>query len=191
MTKQRMEAFSDGVLAIIITVMVLKIQIPKESTISAFKELLPIFIVYILSYIYIGIYWLNHHYLVSAVQQVTSRHLWMNLHWLFWMSLIPMSTEWGGNYPHDLAPAIFYGVILLMSAISYFILETTILKENPKVPVNHHLKTVWSMVLYMSGIGCAFWYPLVSYVIYMGILFMWFIPEKHKALRGKERIKVK
>ena len=132
MPKNRMEAFSDGVLAIIITIMVLELHIPDGATFDAIKSIIPTFIAYILSYLYVGIYWNNHHHLVSTLSKVSGKILWFNLHWLFWMSLLPMATKWLGAYPFRTAPTFVYGFILFMCAISYYLLQIEVLKQHKK-----------------------------------------------------------
>ena len=121
MTKNRMEAFSDGVLAIVITIMVLKLEVPNRIELQALTDTLPTLIAYVLSFVYVGIYWANHHHLISAVQSVNGKLLWINLHWIFWMSLIPFGTEWIGYHPDAFAPVFVYGMILLFCTLSYYI----------------------------------------------------------------------
>ena len=130
MSKGRMEAFSDGVLAIVITIMVLKLNAPESLTLDAVKEVFPTFLAYILSFIYVGIYWANHHHLINMTDSVSGRLLWKNLHWIFWMSLIPMATEWMGLNPYESLPALFYGMILFMCAVSYNIVQSEVIKIN-------------------------------------------------------------
>ena len=132
MSRGRMEAFSDGVLAIVITIMVLKLNAPKDLTLDAVKEVFPTFLAYILSFIYVGIYWANHHHLINMTDSVSGRLLWKNLHWIFWMSLIPMATEWMGLNPYKSLPALFYGIILFMCAVSYNIVQAEVIKINGK-----------------------------------------------------------
>lgn len=130
MSKGRMEAFSDGVLAIVITIMVLKLNAPESLTLDAVKEVFPTFLAYILSFIYVGIYWAEHHHLINMTDSVSGRLLWKNLHWIFWMSLIPMATEWMGLNPYESLPALFYGMILFMCAVSYNIVQSEVIKIN-------------------------------------------------------------
>ncbi len=182
MTRGRMEAFSDGVLAIIITIMVLKLNAPKEISLEALKELIPIFASYIVSYIYIGIYWGNHHHLVSAVNSVSSSILWRNLHWLFWMSLLPFATEWTGIDPFASLPAFMYGFILLMCAISYHLLQAAIIKQKGpdsciQKSIGNDLKGKISIFSYALGACMSFVHPFIGYILYMAIAALWFIPD--------------
>src|SRR6201996_5212506 len=132
MNKSRLEAFSDGVLAIIITIMVLELKVPHESTLTSLQELLPVFISYLISFIYVGIYWNNHHHMLSTIKEVNGTILWANLHLLFWLSLVPFATSWMGENHFAAAPMALYGFILLMAAVAYFILQNTLIKQQGK-----------------------------------------------------------
>ena len=157
MSRGRMEAFSDGVLAIVITIMVLKLNAPKDLTLDAVKEVFPTFLAYILSFIYVGIYWANHHHLINMTDSVSGRLLWKNLHWIFWMSLIPMATEWMGLNPYKSLPALFYGIILFMCAVSYNIVQAEVIKINGKDSqifrnIGNDLKGKLSIIAYAAAI---------------------------------------
>jgi uncharacterized membrane protein len=161
MGKGRLEAFSDGVLAIIITIMVLEMKVPHGETLEALLPLLPVFLSYVLSFIYVGIYWNNHHHMLQAGQQVSGAMLWANLHLLFWLSLIPFVTGWMGENSFAAAPTALYGVVLLMAAIAYWLLQRTIMRaQGPdsllQTAVGSDLKGKISPVLYVITIPSAF-----------------------------------
>lgn len=182
MSRNRMEAFSDGVLAIIITIMVLKLKTPESMELSALKEIFPTFLAYILSYIYVGIYWTNHHHLVSVIDSVSGTLLWKNLHWIFWMSLIPTATEWMGLYPFEKFPTLFYGITLFMCAISYHILQSEVIKisgKNSKIAksIGKDIKGKTSIFAYAVAIVFSMCFPLISYLIYLVIALMWIVPD--------------
>lgn len=183
MHKGRLEAFSDGVIAIIITIMVLEFKVPHESNLSALIPLIPVFLSYVLSFIYVGIYWNNHHHLLQATNKIHGGILWANLHLLFWLSLIPFSTAWMGENHFSEGPAAVYGVILFMCAISYTILQ--------KVLVNHHgqdstlakalgqdLKGKISLGCYVVGITCSQMLPWASFALYTIVAMMWLVPDR-------------
>ncbi|CAM3682179.1 ferrochelatase [Flavobacterium saliperosum S13] len=177
MNKTRLEAFSDGVLAIIITIMVLELKVPEGMDFDALKPLFPKFFSYILSFIYVGIYWNNHHHMMHTVKQVTGGILWANLHLLFWLSLIPFVTAWIGENNFASFPMTMYGVILLMSAIAYFILQSQILKKHGpnsvlSKAIGSDLKGKISPILYIIGIICANFNPLISGLMYIAVALM-------------------
>ena len=183
MTKNRLEAFSDGVIAIIITIMVLGLQVPTGSELSTLQPLLPVFLSYILSFLYLGIYWNNHHHLLQTVNNVKGEILWANLHLLFWLSLIPFATAWMGENHFAQIPTAVYGFILLMSAIAYFILQTTIIKsqgENSllKKAIGRDLKGKASPILYVIAIISVFFHPKIAQSIYLVVALMWLLPDK-------------
>ena len=183
MTKNRMEAFSDGVLAIIITIMVLELKVPHGSDLSVLQPLLPILLSYILSFIYIGIYWNNHHHLLHTVTKVSGGILWANLHLLFWLSLFPFVTGWMGENHFAMLPTAAYGSILLMAAIAYFILQTSIIKQQGKdsilaTAVGKDIKGKISPILYLAAIAFVYLNPLISQTIYIAVALMWIIPDK-------------
>ena len=183
MNKNRLEAFSDGVLAIIITIMVLEFKVPEGIDCEALKPLLPKFLAYILSFIYIGIYWNNHHHLMHTVKRVNGSILWANLHLLFWLSLIPFVTAWNGENHFAPFPMMLYGIILLMNGIAYFILQTLIIKYNGKdsilaKAIGKDYKGKSSPVLYIIAVLFANYYPIISAIIYILVALIWLIPDK-------------
>lgn len=183
MNKNRLEAFSDGVLAIIITIMVLELKVPEETDFNSLKLLFPKFLSYILSFIYVGIYWNNHHHMMHTVKQVTGSILWANLHLLFWLSLVPFVTAWIGENNFAPFPMMMYGVILLMAAISYFLLQSLILKKHGpnsvlSKAIGNDFKGKISPILYIIGIISANFNPLFAGVMYILVALMWLIPDK-------------
>ena len=183
MKKGRIEAFSDGVLAIIITIMVLEIKVPHGSELSDLKPVIPVFLSYVLSFIYIGIYWNNHHHMMATVKKVTGDVLWANLHLLFWLSLIPFSTGWMGENHFGAMPLALYGLNLLMAALAYFILQTRIIKNHGKNSVlanaiGRDLKGKISPVLYTLGIAATWINPWISGSLYVAVALIWLIPDK-------------
>jgi uncharacterized membrane protein len=183
MKKTRLEAFSDGVLAIIITIMVLEIKVPHGEQFSDLKELIPVFLSYALSFIYIGIYWNNHHHMVSTVHKVTGGILWANLHLLFWLSLIPFATGWVGENHFGAAPMALYGVVLLMAGIAYYILQSLIIKNEGKdsllaKAIGKDMKGKVSPFLYLAAIVVSWVNPVISGIIYCIAAFIWLIPDK-------------
>jgi uncharacterized membrane protein len=184
MGKGRLEAFSDGVLAIIITIMVLEIKVPHGDILEDLKPLLPIFISYILSFIYIGIYWNNHHHLMQVVQKVSGAVLWSNIHLLFWLSLVPFATAWMGENHFSKWPVILYGFILMMAGVAYYILAhclTAIHDKNSTLAkaIGKDRKGIASVVLYVLGIVAAvFIHPWVGFSLYVVVAAIWFIPDR-------------
>lgn len=183
MNKNRLEAFSDGVLAIVITIMVLEFNIPEGDTIVDLKPLLPKVIGYILSFIYIGIYWNNHHHLMHTVKKINGVILWANLHLLFWLSLIPFTTAWAGESHFTSIPMMLYGIVLLCNAIAYFILQNIILKhhENDSLlakTIGKNYKGKISIVLYAVAIGFSLYNPIISGLLYTLVAFIWLVPDK-------------
>lgn len=183
MNKNRLEAFSDGVLAIIITIMVLEFTVPKGHTFEDIKPLLPKILGYILSFIYIAIYWNNHHHLMHTVKKVNGKILWANLHLLFWLSLIPFSTAWLGESSFANFPMLLYGIILLGCAVAYFVLQQYIVKLEGKDSliyrsVGKDYKGKLSNILYIVAIGFALYIPLVSGFIYIIVALIWLVPDK-------------
>ncbi|MEZ4909020.1 MAG: TMEM175 family protein [Saprospiraceae bacterium] len=183
MNKSRMEAFSDGVLAIIITIMVLEIKVPHGHEFHDLVPLIPVFLSYVLSFIYIGIYWNNHHHMMFVVKKVNGSILWANLHLLFWLSLIPFVTGWMGENNFAQKPMAAYGVILLMSAIAYFILQNQIIKSQGADSVLKHavgkdVKGKLSPVLYILGIGFSWVNVWISGAFFIFVALMWLIPDK-------------
>jgi len=183
MEKNRLEAFSDGVLAIIITIMVLDLKVPTGSDISVLQPLLPVFLTYILSFIYLGIYWNNHHHLLKAARRTTGAIMWANLHLLFWLSLFPFVTGWMGENHFTTAPAAIYGAVLLLAAIAYFILQNVIIADQGRdsklaKAIGKDWKGKLSPVLYAIGIALAFFQPWISCAIYLAVALMWLVPDR-------------
>ncbi len=183
MNKGRLEAFSDGVLAIVITIMVLELKAPHATDFSALKQLLPVFLSYVLSFIYLGIYWNNHHHLLHTVKNVGGSILWANLHLLFWLSLIPFVTAWMGENHFASAPMALYGTILLFSAIAYSILQSIIMKRHGKdsllsKAIGRDLKGKLSVILYLIAIPSAFLSQWIAGGIYVFVALMWLVPDK-------------
>lgn len=183
MNKTRLEAFSDGVLAIIITIMVLEIKVPHGHEFADLKPLIPKFLSYILSFIYVGIYWNNHHYLLHGLSRVNGKVLWANMHLLFWLSLIPVATGWMGEHDFANASMTLYGVVLLLSAIAYFILERIIIIAEGKNSVlakaiGYEVKGIISAVLYIVGIVASFYSEWMSGAAYFIVAMLWLIPDK-------------
>ena len=183
MGKNRLEAFSDGVLAIIITIMVLELKVPHGVDWSVLQSVIPVFASYVLSFVYVGIYWNNHHHLLHSVQRVSGSILWANLHLLFWLSLFPFSTAWIGENMIATLPVVMYGFILLMAALAYFILQYTIIKhEGENSPLAEAIgrdgKGKLSVVLYMSAIHTEFIYPWISIGFYVAVALLWLVPDK-------------
>jgi uncharacterized membrane protein len=183
MGKGRLEAFSDAVIAIIITIMVLELRAPHETELAALRPLLPVLLSYVLSFIYIGIYWNNHHHMLHCTGQVTGSILWANLHLLFWLSLIPFVTAWMGEHPGASMPAALYGVVLLMAGIAYLILQRQILRsEGPQsvlaAALGHDVKGKLSALFYLLAIGAAFVEAGIAYVLYLLVALMWLVPDR-------------
>ncbi|MBO9198657.1 MULTISPECIES: TMEM175 family protein [Niastella] len=183
MKKARLEAFSDGVLAIIITIMVLEIKVPHGTHFSDLKELIPIFLSYALSFLYIGIYWNNHHHMISTVRKVTGNILWANLHLLFWLSLVPFATGWVGENHFSAAPLALYGVILLMAGIAYVILQSLIIKNEGKdcvlkKAIGKDVKGKISPFLYLAAIALSWVNTVCAGLIYLIAALIWLIPDR-------------
>lgn len=183
MNRTRLEAFSDGVLAIIITIMVLEIKVPHGADFEALKPLIPVVISYILSFIYIGIYWNNHHHLMHTVKNVTGGILWANLHLLFWLSLVPFTTGWIGENHFDPIPMAVYGFVLLMAAVAFYVLQTLIVRsqgENSLLAkaIGSDLKGKMSLVIYLLAIGSNFASQWISGSLYILVALIWLIPDK-------------
>jgi uncharacterized membrane protein len=183
MSKGRLEAFSDGVLAIIITIMVLELKAPHDARWESLRPIIPVFISYVLSFLYVGIYWNNHHHLMQAVRFVDGRILWANLHLLFWLSLIPFVTSWVGESSFGAMPVAAYGFVLLCAAIAYSILVRLLLAANGPdsllaKAIGNDLKGKASMVVYALGVAASFWQPLVAYGLYMFVALIWLFPDR-------------
>ncbi len=183
MNKSRLEAFSDGVIAILITIMVLELKVPRGIDFMSLRPLFPVFLSYILSFIYLGIYWNNHHHMMHTVKQVSGSILWANLHLLFWLSLIPFVTGWMGENHFSPVPVALYGIILLMSAIAYHILQNQILRRHGRnsllaKAIGKDLKGKISPILYFIAIISTFYNQWVAGGIYVFVALMWLIPDK-------------
>ncbi len=182
MTRTRLEAFSDGVMAILITILVLELKIPRGSDWQALRPLIPVFLVYILSFIFLGIYWNNHHHMLHATEHINGKILWANLHLLFWLSLIPFGTGWMGENHVAPLPTALYGVVLLMAGISYMILQGTIVAHqgpNSKLheAVGSDLKGKISIAMYVAAIPLAFVSPWVAIGLYILVALLWLVPD--------------
>jgi uncharacterized membrane protein len=186
MEKNRLEAFSDGVLAIIITIMVLELKVPQGSDLAALKPVLPVLLTYLLSFIYVGIYWNNHHHLLKAAHKVNGAMMWANLHLLFWLSLFPFVTGWMGENHFTPMPTTLYGVVLLLAAIAYYILQSVIVAEQGRdsklaASIGRDYKGKLSPVLYAIAIAASFFRPWIAGGIYVLVAFMWLIPDRRIA----------
>jgi uncharacterized membrane protein len=182
MGKGRLEAFSDGVIAIIITIMVLELKVPHGSSLEALTPLAPVLLSYVLSFIYVGIYWNNHHHMLHAAHKITAANLWANLHLLFWLSLIPFSTGWLGENHFAETPNAIYGFNLLMAAIAYTILQKTLINAEGehsilRSAIGGDVKGKISLVLYVTAIALACYKPIVAQSIYVVVAGIWLIPD--------------
>jgi uncharacterized membrane protein len=183
MNSGRLEAFSDGVIAIIITIMVLELKVPHGDTMDALAPLLPNFLSYVLSFVYVGIYWNNHHHMLHTCEQVTGPILWANLHLLFWLSLFPITTAWLGDNHLAAAPSALYGVVLLMAAVAYRLLQQLIVAaQGPDSLLRKAVGADWkgkaSPILYFSGTLAAFRSPWIAQSLYALVAVLWFVPDR-------------
>jgi uncharacterized membrane protein len=183
MRKGRLEAFSDGVLAIVITIMVLELEIPHEASLAALVPVFPKFLSYVLSFIFLGIYWNNHHHLWQAVERVSGSVLWANLHLLFWLSLIPFVTGWMGENQFATLPVAFYGFVLWMSAFAYYLMVRALTAHHDKDSVlntalGDGTKERISLILYTAAIPLAFVSPWIALALYVTVAIMWLIPDR-------------
>jgi len=186
MEKGRLEAFSDGVIAIIITIMVLELKVPHGADLAALRPLLPVFLSYLLSFVYVGIYWNNHHHLFQATQRVNGTILWANLHLLFWLSLIPFVTGWTGENHFEALPTALYGVVLFLSAIAYWFLQWAIISEHGHdSKIAEALGPDWkgklSPLLYLTAVGLSFVKEWLADAVYVLVALMWFVPDRRLA----------
>ncbi len=182
-SKGRLEAFSDAVIAIIITIMVLEFKVPHESNLEALRPLIPIFLSYVLSFINVGIYWNNHHHLLQATNRVNGRILWANMHLLFWLSLIPFGTAWMGENHFAKLPVAVYGAILLMSGLAYWILTQSLIASHGKdstiaIAIGRDFKGKLSLAIYAVGILLAFIQSWLAFGMYVLVAIIWFIPDR-------------
>jgi uncharacterized membrane protein len=181
--KARLEAFSDGVIAIIITIMVLELKVPHGSDLGALNELVPVFLSYVLSFVYVGIYWNNHHHLLHACQRVTAPVMWANLHLLFWLSLTPFVTGWMGENHRSHAPSALYGGVLLMAGFAYWLLQKAIIASQGegsvlRLALGSDWKGNLSLFAYIAGVALSFVSPAVADAIYVLVAVAWLVPDK-------------
>lgn len=193
MNKGRLEAFSDGVIAILITIMVLEFKVPHGADLNALRPMLPILLTYILSFVILGIYWNNHHHMLQAVRTINGKALWANLHLLFWLSLVPFVTGWMGENHFAPLPTALYGVILLMSAIAYTILQTTLIRQqgaNSKLAaaLKRDGKGKLSLLLYIIAIPSAFVHQWIADALYVCVALIWLIPDRRIEERVSEQV---
>jgi len=191
--KSRLEAFSDGVIAIIITIMVLELKVPHGESLDALVPLIPVFLSYVLSFVYVGIYWNNHHHMLHAGHKVTGPMLWANLHLLFWLSLFPFATGWMGANHFAAAPSAIYGGVLLMAAVAYWILQQLIIASQGhgsllKKAIGRDWKGKVSPLIYLIAIPVAFWSPWISQGLYVLVALVWLVPDRRieRALSNTE-----
>ena len=183
MGKGRLEAFSDGVIAIIITIMVLELKVPHASSLAALAPLLPVLLSYVLSFVYVGIYWNNHHHMLAASRHVSGGALWANLHLLFWLSLFPFATAWMGENHFAAAPTAAYGFVLLMAALAYWLLQRTLIRLHGHESVlGRAIGSDWkgklSPVLYALGIAATLWAAWIAQALYAAVAVMWLVPDR-------------
>jgi len=183
MGKTRLEAFSDGVLAIIITIMVLEMKVPHDPSLAALAPIVPVFLSYVLSFVYVGIYWNNHHHMLHACKRVSARVLWANLHLLFWLSLFPFATGWMGENHFAPLPSALYGVVLLAAAIAYWLLQQAIIAtEGEASTLQRAIGSDWkgklSPVLYVCGIGLTFVESWFAQALYVAVALIWLVPDR-------------
>jgi uncharacterized membrane protein len=183
MTTGRLEAFTDAVIAIVITILVLELRVPHEPELAALREVVPVFLTYVLSFVYLGIYWNNHHHMMVLTERVNGKILWANLHLLFWLSLVPFTTAWMGENDFAEVPTAFYGADLLLAAIAYFILQTAIIaEEGPdsrlRAAIGRDLKGKVSPLLYLAAIPLAFVSPWIALALYVFVALIWLVPDR-------------
>ena len=182
MTKGRLEAFSDGVIAILITIMILELHTPKDDTLSALIQMKASLLVYLLSFVFLGIYWNNHHHMFQVIHRVNGAVLWANLHLLFWLSLVPFVTEWWGTYPSAALPTLAYGGVLLCAGLAYRILQQALVAlEGPQSALARAIggdqKGLASLGLYVTAIAVAYWEPWIADALYVVVALVWFVPD--------------
>jgi uncharacterized membrane protein len=193
MGKSRLEAFSDGVIAIIITIMVLEMKVPHGDSLESLLPLVPVFLSYVLSFVYVGIYWNNHHHMLHACQKISGAVLWANLHLLFWLSLFPFATGWMGENHFSAMPSALYGVVLLMAAVAYWVLQQTIIAaEGPESVIQAAVGGDWkgklSPLLYLLAIGSTFVVQWLAQALYVLVALLWLVPDRRieQALQQRE-----
>lgn len=183
MTTTRLEAYSDAVIAIVITIMVLELRPPEGGGFAALRSLLPTFLAYLLSFIYLSIYWNNHHHMLHVTERVTGGIMWANIHLLFWLSLVPFTTAWLSEHPSQTAPAVLYGLDLLMAAVAYYILQSAIIVHQGQGStlaraLGADIKGKVSPLLYILAIAAAYYLPWLSYSMYVFVALMWLVPDR-------------
>jgi len=183
MSKGRMEAFSDGVLAVVITIMVLELKLPHGAELQALRPLVPVLLSYLLSFIYVGIYWNNHHHLLHATQRVNGATMWANLHLLFWLSLIPFTTAWMGENYRNSWPVAVYGIVLLLAGVAYYILTRALIRLHGEdstlaTSIGSDAKGKISIAIYAAGIALAFLEPRLANLCYVAVAVMWLVPDR-------------
>ncbi len=183
MGKNRLEAFSDGVIAIIITIMVLEMKVPHGEDLSTLAPLIPVFVSYVLSFVNVGIYWNNHHHLLHAVKNVNGSILWANMHLLFWLSLFPFVTGWMGENHFASLPVALYGIVLAMAGVSYFVLSRLLISHHGKESalakaVGSDIKGIASLIIYISAVPLSFLNQWIAFSLYIVVAFIWFIPDR-------------
>lgn len=183
MDKGRLEAFSDGVIAIIITIMVLELKVPHGTDLAALRPLLPVLLSYVLSFIYVGIYWNNHHHMLRVAETVNGRILWANLHLLFWLSLIPLVTGWMGENHFAALPVALYGVVLLLNGLAYYILARVLIAHHGRdsklaIALGKDYKGIASLVIYALAIALSFLNSWLAVALYIVVAVIWFIPDR-------------
>ena len=191
MEKNRLEAFSDGVLAVLITILVLELKVPHGDDMHALRAAAPTFCAYVLSFIYLGIYWNNHHHMLSLARSVDGRVLWANLHLLFWLSLVPFATAWMGESHLAPLPTALYGAILVGAGVAYLILQRSIIRcdgdgSELRIAVGRDLKGKASWVAYCVAVALSFVQPWLSAVVYVGVALMWLVPDPRIERRARE-----
>jgi uncharacterized membrane protein len=183
MTKGRMESFSDGVIAILITIMVLELRVPRGTDVASLLPVIPVFLTYVLSFVFLGIYWVNHHHMLHTVEHVRGGVLWANLHLLFWLSLVPFVTGWMGENHFAAVPTAAYGCVLIFAAVAYTILQTAIIAEQGpgsrlRAAVGQDRKGKVSILLYAAAIPLAFVDRRISDAFYVAVALMWLVPDR-------------
>jgi TMEM175 potassium channel family protein len=191
MTTTRLEAFSDAVIAIVITILVLELRAPHEPELAALRDVVPVFLTYVLSFVYLGIYWNNHHHMMALTERVNGKILWANLHLLFWLSLVPFTTAWMSENDFAEVPTALYGVDLLLAAIAYYILQTAIIaEEGPdsrlRAALGRDLKGKVSPLLYLAAIPLAFVSPWIALALYVFVALIWLVPDRRIESAVKE-----
>lgn len=194
MDNRRLEAFSDGVLAILITIMVLELKVPQGTDLAALQPLFWVFLSYVLSFIYLGIYWNNHHHMMHVARRVNGAVLWANLHLLFWLSLVPFVTAWMGENHFATAPTALYGLVLLMAGMAYWILQRTMIRMHGKDSLlaramGADLKGNLSLVIYLVAIAASFWRQWIAGLLYVLVALIWLVPDRRieRALAAEPR----